>query len=925
MSPSASPARALQSVFHIYPGEGAAAAWLTLYSVAALGFLYTVGLTASSALFLSGLPPSAVPFTFILPAVVVAPTIVAYNRLAARVPHTRLVVGSTLLMIGGMALFRALFETPYGDGFPVLAGFFVFNDVVAALTYLQFWTFASQTFNARQGKRLFGFIAGAGTLTTIIAGAILGAVGDELDPKNLLFVLIAGLACCLAAAWGLGRRQPAGEPAPAASDAPAASLLDDLRALAQSPLLRLIAGLVALVTIVTNIAEYQLYIGLQTAFADNGSQMVAFLGALDFWTGLAGLVVQLVIVHRVMGRFGVVAALLVLPVALGISSGLVLLTGGTLWAITLLKASDSTFNPTIDDTARKVLYLPMPADLGRQAQEFLEGVGTPILYGILGLVFLAMDRVPAWGLAQWSIVALGLIVIWLLLLRQAPARYQRALAENMRKRRLSLDGAALDLSDKTTVEVLAAALRHPDELQVLHALQLIRVAPAAWDPHVAPLLDHPSPDVRLLALRHLGRPGNTAYTQRLAALLDTPSDMLRAAAIEGWCAVQGQAAIARATAWLDAPSPAIRAAAMVGLIKYGGLDGILQAAIPLKEMLASRDPAQRAEGAAVLAKLGVATFFQPLIPLFDDPSPAVRLSAIRAAGVLRVPELAPLLVRTLEDKPTAGLAAAALAQYGTGIEPLLAQTLASPDRSRDARIHVARILQHVGTREAGAVLLAQIEVADDRVRLAVYRALARLQADGAVAIPRETLREAIDHELRAAYGVYTRRASLAAMPRDPLLGDALDARLGHALDRLFALLALLYPTSAITTIRQTLEGPSSDARAQAVELLDTLLAQDIKDGLLPLLEAPPEQVVAIAHRRFGLSTDSPGIVLTDLARGEDVWLRACALFRIAQQPELELAQVMDEALSADDELVRETAAQGYRSLVAAHDGAARVR
>ncbi len=910
---SASPLKVLRGLFNIYPGEGAAVAWMVLYAIAALGFLYTVGITAGSALFLSGLPPSAVPFTFILPAIVVAPTIVVYNRLATRIPPTRLVLGSNLLMLIGMAGFRVLFETAYGDSFPVLAGFFVFNDVVASLTYLQFWNFASQTFNARQGKRLFGFIAGAGTLTTIIAGATLGAVGDDLDPRNLLFVLMVGLACCLVAAWGLGRLQGEAATPTEADDAPPSSLMDDLRALARSPLLRLIAGLVALVTIVTNIAEYQLYIGLQTAFTDNGSQMVAFLGALDFWTGLAALVVQLLVVPRVLRRFGVVAALLVLPVALGLSSGLVMVTGGALWAITLLKASDSTFNPTIDDTARKVLYLPVPAALGRQAQEFFEGVGTPIIYGLLGLVLLAMDRVPAWGLTQWSLVAVVLVAIWLLLLRHARQHYQHALAENMRKRRLDFDAEALNVSDETTAHVLTDALRQPDESLVLHALQFIP-AGAAWDVQIAPLLKHPSHDVQQQALRRLGRPGNTAYADPITPLLEAGDAAVRGAAIEAWCAILGQAALPRVVPLLDEPSAAVQGAAVVGLIKYGGLDGILQAALPLKGLLTSEEPERRLEGARVLAVLQVPTFYQPLLPLLDDPDEAVQLSAIRAAGVLRVPELAPYLVRKLGHRATAAAAVEALSQYGAGIEPLLADALSDRELG-PAREYVPRVLQRLATDEAVRTLLAHLEEPNAAVRTAVYRALARLRPiawhEGEV----KAIHRAILDELQRTYALYVLYADIEGEGGGSLLEEALTTRQAAGLDRIFLLLSILHPGPALASVRQALGRGVGEERARAVELLDTLIDQAVKGLLLPLIEAPREQVLDIGRKRLGLPSRPLGERLSELVRGDDDWLCCCALFRIGELHLVELSGVVGDALASEAALVRETASLAQSNLL----------
>lgn len=73
----------LLSFVDIRPGEGARVALPFLYSVAAVGGVLTIGLAASDVLFMSQMPPTALPYMFILPAAAIIPVLLLYNQVAA--------------------------------------------------------------------------------------------------------------------------------------------------------------------------------------------------------------------------------------------------------------------------------------------------------------------------------------------------------------------------------------------------------------------------------------------------------------------------------------------------------------------------------------------------------------------------------------------------------------------------------------------------------------------------------------------------------------------------------------------------------------------------------------------------------------------------------------------------------------------------
>ncbi|CAA9288241.1 MAG: hypothetical protein AVDCRST_MAG26-3899 [uncultured Chloroflexia bacterium] len=904
----------LRSLLEVQPGEERRVATMVLYSAAASGGVLAVGMSVADSLFLSRLPPSATPFLFIFPALAIVLNMLLYNRIASRFRLDQLAVGASLLLALGEIIFRLLLATPYRTSFPLLMALNVYTQVAFTLVMLQFWAFAGQVFHARQAKRLFGLIAVGGTLSNIIAGFSLGPLAQLIGVENLLFVVALALVICAACASTLGQRyRSLSVQAPSVEEHRA--LGDDITAIRRSPLLLSIAAITVLLALLVNIGGYQLVSMLQATYFGRDEELVAFLGKYRYISGLAALFVQLYVSGHVMTRYGVFAGLLFYPLGMALGAVLSLLSGGTLVTMAMMRGMDPVFRQTINVAALHVLYLPVPVELRERAKGVLEGLYA-LTFGLLGVVFLISQQFPAWHYRLWSIPVLALATLWLVLINRARATYVRALVEGVNRCRFDFELVESLVVDDTTIRVLHGALRQSDELRVAHALHLIQSAPEVnWDAEVLPLLDHPSAEIRVLALGHFGRAGKDDVVEAVVRMFDAPEAPVRVAAIQAFCAIVGQAAVERVVPALGAPDAATRGAAITGLIKYGGLDGILRAIPELQVMLVSEDLATRQEGARVIGALQVPTFFAPLIPLLADSRHEVRVSAIEAAAGLRSLELLPHLLRQLEDFMTAPAAIAAIASYGTQSLPFLGAVLADSSKASSTRAYVPPILKRIGGQPSAELLWEYIDEPDETVRSAIYLALASLhRAEPTMSVDESRLRTAMLAEIHDYYRVMVMREDLNAEHEDLLLGDTLRERMSRSLDRVISLLAILHPRENVGRLRHVLAMREEKARALAVELLDNLAERPVKELLVPIVEAPVRELVEIGQKRIGIERRSATEHLHDLAQHGDPWLRACAIFRIGVSKCNELAGVVTDALEADDALVREAALVASRQL-----------
>lgn len=909
--------QALRLLFRLEPGEGVRAGLMLVYSIAVIGGVVITGQLVSRALFLGSLDASDIPYTFILPPVALMLATGLYARIAPHFRRDHLIVGTCAVMLAFVIGFRLLLTTSGGHSFGALCALFVAFDVIGDLAALQFWIFAGDIFNPREARRLFGLIAGGSTIANLIFGLGLSASSNLVGTENLIFVMAIGLVVCAACAGSLGRRHrhelaemaAEGRRAPPVADRGWRALAG-LRDVLDLPLIVTMGGIVALVAAVSSIADYQLSLALDATYGTDEQGILAFLGQFRFWAGLGAGLLQFFLAGRLMERFGVTPALLMLPLAMALGSGGILLTGGILWAAAVPRACDVVLKYTVNDASLNLLYLPVGPRLRARAKAVLDGIVRPPLVTALGIIFLILG--PSFSLVDWAWPVLGLVAVWLILVRRVSRQYIGALSDSVQYRRLDLDRATVDLGDEGSRRVIAAALKAPDPMRVVHALSLLSQIPGDWLQAVASLLDHADARVRALALDYLAEHGDASLAPRVHAALGDPDEETRAAAAVCICALLGQEALPSVRPLLDDAGTRVRGAAVVGLIRHAGLDGVLLAGERLKVMFTHPDGAARAEAARILEDLRAPTFYHPLVDLLQDEEIDVQLAALRAAGRLGASPLLPTLLPLLRPQATRAAAARAVVGCLESDPDLAAPHLADRQSPMIVRAELVRCLGQIHSPRAVDLVRPLLETGESRLRGAALEAALSLRDRGSpLGLARSDLQAALRREVKEAGELAALRSLVSEETEGPLLADALAQRARATRYRLVALLDLLHPEVSYRWICEGLDTADARRRAAALELLDNVVERSLRPALLPLLAGE-------AHQQAGPATGEDSSLeegLTRIAGSTDDWVRACVLYDVGANRRAALEPWVVAGLKAPDPLVRETAGWALRRLL----------
>lgn len=145
-------------------------------------------------------------------------------------------------------------------------------------------------------------------------------------------------------------------------------------------------------SMVYNIVYCQFDLALQSEFAGDGNGMSIFLGKYYLWAGIAGVEFQLLFAGAILRRYGLATAMAILPVAYAPGSGLVLVTGGVLLALTITRANRSVFLYTVIETSLGLLYLLFDRDLRAKGKAITGGIFKPLAASLIGFLFVIVGR-----------------------------------------------------------------------------------------------------------------------------------------------------------------------------------------------------------------------------------------------------------------------------------------------------------------------------------------------------------------------------------------------------------------------------------------------------------------------------------------------------------------------------------------------------
>ena len=503
----------LKKLFKINQGEGLPTLILFFHFFAYVAISIT-GTAARDAYFLNMVDKKYLPLMFLAIAIVLSIVIEIYSRLSKNRDLSTIVTGTGIIFIATLLAIQKHLE---GWVIPFL---YVWKDIIDAIIITQFWLIASQVFDPRQAKRLFGLLGAGGALAAIIIGSSISQFVSVFGSENLLFVTMSFIIIVILMANLIRPYRNLNE------QKHQTSKKDVHKNTGKSftPYLKSLAIIIGLAAVASRVVDYQFKITAVASFP-NQDDLVNFFGQYYAVTGVATMIIQLFITSRLLSRFGIIVAILILP-TLFMAGAAGFLMSPVLAAVYISKFSDQVFRFTFHNASIQLLWIPVKRTIKNRLKPVVEGSIRAGLEGISGiLIFLSitMFNVPIHYL---SISIILITIYWIKRSFRLKKLYIKELQSAIEKRELNFEELTLDIQDEAMVKTINLALNNDDESQQILALEMIKDIPLTpWKDSLNRLLNDGSMIVKKEILNISFDDENIISDQKIISLINNESDL----------------------------------------------------------------------------------------------------------------------------------------------------------------------------------------------------------------------------------------------------------------------------------------------------------------------------------------------------------------------------------------------------------------
>jgi AAA family ATP:ADP antiporter len=910
--------RVFGKVIALRDGESTIALLMFAYSFLAMTS-YNIVKPVLGSKFIDELGANKLPWVQLGAGIVIGVAMHLYGNAVQRMPRRRVIPVTQAAIVVLLIIFWGLLRT---GAVWVTVTLYLLGLLLGILLISQFWTLANDIYDARQAKRLFGFIGGGASLGGALGAGIIRVLVDEVGADNMLLVGAAVLAVCVVIVKTILHRQPAGATGEGFLEERGVGGREALRLMAQSRHLKVMALVIGFAAAGAAIVQQQLSMAAEATGGD-AIGIAKFLSEVTVYVSLAGFVVQMTLTSLIHRSLGLAFAMLLLPVALGSTATVVLVTGA-LWAPQLARVLDATLRYTVDKTTREVLFLPLPADLKHRAKAFIDVTADRFAKAAAAILLLVL--IEPWGLGlgwrELSYASLGMTGLWIAMAFVAWREYRSAFRASIGSRTIVPGTIRTEIADPATIETLVEELSHPDESAVLYAIEMLE----ALDKRnlVTPLLlQHDSPRVRARTLKALAltrSPVASRWTPLVARMVQDEDVDVRAAALRALAELEHEDAAVLMRRHLADAEPRVIVTAAISLANSGRPADVSAADTALTQLIAdTRDiaTAGRAEVATALAHIDDPRFRPLLVPLLYDREPSVVRKAIRSARAMGASDglFLPGLLSLLGHRALKAHARDALIGYGETVIDALAHALLDQHEQVWIRRHIPATLALLGTQRSMNALVSALDDADGFLRYKAIAAIEKIRRDHpTIACPRPVLESLVVKETSRYYNGLTLQQNLLRHVPDAqhsLLARALEDKLLRTIDRIYRLLGLLYHVDDVAAARYTIEQGESRRRAAAVEYLDNLLGGVVRKRVMPILDDTPlSDKVRYANVVLKSRPRDLEDTLAQLVHEDDPVVAAAAIHFVGQRGIWSLSDDLDYVAShrsADDRFVIEAA------------------
>ncbi len=910
-------------LLNLRPGEGGRAALLCLF-IFTTHACQVIGKVLQLSVFLDEYGRSAIPYAFLLSALVVTLVSIFFAIVARRISRKRLVPCLLGLISAGFLAWRLLVFGRVAHAAFIL---YVWVEAAAILAVILAWNHVNDACDSREGKRIFPLAALGASFAFLVNGfGINPLVRAGLPAEDLAFFITAALVAAIVVFYALEaryrvsvnvsssgsekririRRPVSGEKGMHGEKAGFPGRLfraagRGLSQLAGNKLLRMFAVLTVFSILTQQFLDFVFMDALKSNYQK--VELAAFMGTFMGALGGVQIILQLLVTGRFLNRFGGALSVLLQPVFIAAASVLFVVFPG-FWVLTGLRFWDRALKTSFYSPGLQTLYTPVPPERKIQAMALIKGVVSPLakVAGSLALLFFLRDMDPRWIVGATTVFC-GIAAIYILV--KAKKSYLEALHSALDRRKLSYEIALGEKNapalDGTALNFVRDVVEKGPEGAAVFALKFLEgVHPAQARPLLVHALDSPFTDVRKEAVSLLadGGPVDAELIERKGLADKDEEVVLRALGSSTGLSKDGLRS--RVEEFLADHRECVRVGAAVWLKRFFP-SSFGDAGRVIAEFLGAERAETRRKAAVAIVEVGDESFSAEVKVLLYDPEPEVRSEALRAAGNHSMSALVEDVFLCFESRGPADSAERALEKLGDEAVMVLRRYVQQDSSNKGPLRRIPWVLSGMEGVESDRLLAELLHHDMHELKLKAARILARRSRGF---LSREEFIHFLDSELDSGYRLAALQdAFMNKKPRSDGSGLLIDQiRYGKSLveKRIMALVGTAVDLQTADAISANLESEKKRIRAGAVELLENIMEQGVAERLIPLFEGPvgPGRTLKLPQHLFEIYNNGRSRPVETIMQGDDVYMKAFLVHGSSEENKRQFEYKPDEEVLA---------------------------
>ena len=798
----------------------------------------------ANAIFLSKVGISALPFAYIMVAVLALVFTFFYNNYITKVSPIKIFYRSMQISILMLILIGIIL---WIDGFDIIGAylFYLFISIFGILSASQFWILANQIFDAREARKYFGII-GFGAIAGGITGGYLASVISSILQSEVI-PFVAALILILVLRYIRKFSTPSKEKGSVpVSQSIVSNFTEPIRLIVESKHLFNIALVIAVSVFTSKLIDFQFgYFATQAYPVEE--DLTVFYGFMFSTFNLAAITIQVLLTTRVIGRLGIGYSLLVLPIILVLNVGFLIVIPGLL-LVGGLKLADASMKQSINKAAVELIMLPVPKDIKLRTKTFLDVFIDSIATGISGIVLILI--LQAFDLANWiiSCLILGSALVWLFLANRIRKEYKKVFRKS-----LKIKSDQIDLSDKNIEESYRKLLIEGNDAQILKALNILIENPmAGLERTFLELLKKDNPKIVSSAIELLTYI-KSDYSHHIVPFLEHKNQNIKISAFEYIINHQVKLDPNFLINKINDANPEESIIALAAYAKEFKNDprtlNILRIEDRLVEIISNLDVNNNFNKPiwiGVLKTIGYGKF-TTLYPIINryivSEDSEMKAHAVSAAGETQSTLYLKKLVSILENDEVEPTVFKALAKFNIN---RLKKAVGRYTHSLNILRHFPMVLENKPSQDAIAELQMLMETNDLETRNNAIVSL-RVLSDNypLLQIDNSLINKMLIEDCKYNNKILT----ILSLYSENTLNDERDtSKINHSLmillqqkiDKnlkvIFELLHIKYPPENYMELYNYVKGADTELRNNAIEYVDNSLTFDLKSAIMPLLE-----------------------------------------------------------------------------------------